>query len=112
MRLAPVFSIPSAIAFSNGWSTMKLYFMIGLPFETDEDVLGICTLAKKIEDIYKAFEHDLNNNFKDYYKESAEAKSESEGGLIFTVVNRTSVVAIHGKPGTSETFALKKGDIL
>ena len=39
-------------AYENGWSTVKLYFMIGLPFETDEDVLGICELVKKIEDIY------------------------------------------------------------
>jgi len=38
--------------FENGMSTVKLYFMIGLPFETDEDVLGICNLAKKIESIY------------------------------------------------------------
>lgn len=38
--------------FENGMSTIKLYFMIGLPFETDEDVLGICTLAKKIESLY------------------------------------------------------------
>ena len=39
-------------AYGNGWSTVKLYFMIGLPFETDEDVLGICELVKKIEAIY------------------------------------------------------------
>ncbi len=39
-------------AYENGWSTVKLYFMIGLPFETDEDVLGICELVKKIESIY------------------------------------------------------------
>ena len=38
--------------FENGMSTVKLYFMIGLPFETDEDVMGICELAKKIESIY------------------------------------------------------------
>ena len=28
------------IAFSNGYSAVKLYFMLGLPTETDEDVLG------------------------------------------------------------------------
>lgn len=38
--------------FENGMSTVKLYFMIGLPFETDEDVLGICELAKKVESLY------------------------------------------------------------
>ncbi len=41
-------------AYENGWSTVKLYFMIGLPFETDEDVLGISELVKKIESLYYA----------------------------------------------------------
>lgn len=35
-------------AFSGGWSNVKLYFMLGLPTETDEDVLGIADLAKKV----------------------------------------------------------------
>ncbi|MBN2058742.1 MAG: TIGR03960 family B12-binding radical SAM protein [Candidatus Saganbacteria bacterium] len=35
-------------AFTAGMSAIKLYFMIGLPTETDEDLLGICQLAKKI----------------------------------------------------------------
>ncbi len=35
-------------AFSGGWSSVKLYFMLGLPTETDEDVLGIADLAKKV----------------------------------------------------------------
>ena len=34
-------------AFSGGWSGVKLYFMLGLPTETDEDVLGIADLARK-----------------------------------------------------------------
>ncbi len=33
-------------AFSQGWTRLKLYFLIGLPTETDEDVLGIAELAK------------------------------------------------------------------
>jgi len=36
------------IAFSNGWSRLKLYFMIGLPTETDEDVLGIAQTAERV----------------------------------------------------------------
>lgn len=40
-------------AFAAGWSTVKLYFMIGLPTETDEDVLGIADLAYKVVDWYK-----------------------------------------------------------
>ena len=34
-------------AFSNGWQRMKLYFMIGLPGETDEDVAGIGDLCQR-----------------------------------------------------------------
>ena len=34
-------------AFAGGWSGVKLYFMLGLPTETDEDVLGIADLARK-----------------------------------------------------------------
>src|SRR6185437_1109143 len=33
-------------AFSQGWQRVKLYFLIGLPTETDEDVLGIGELAR------------------------------------------------------------------
>lgn len=41
-------------AFKAGWSTIKLYFMIGLPFENIEDVKGIAYLSKKvIEEYYK-----------------------------------------------------------
>ena len=36
------------IAFQGGWNGVKLYFMLGLPTETDEDVLGIADLAKKV----------------------------------------------------------------
>ncbi len=34
-----------------GWHTLKFYFMIGLPYETDEDVKGIYDLAQKVVDI-------------------------------------------------------------
>ena len=37
-----------ALAFSGGWNNVKLYFMLGLPTETDEDVLGIAELVYKI----------------------------------------------------------------
>ena len=36
------------LAFENGWSKVKLYFMLGLPGETKEDVEGIGVLADKI----------------------------------------------------------------
>lgn len=36
------------MAFEGGYSSIKLYFMIGLPFETIEDVCGIADLSKKV----------------------------------------------------------------
>ena len=41
-------------AFSGGWNNVKLYFMLGLPTETDEDVLGIAELVYKIIQAWKA----------------------------------------------------------
>ncbi|MGN0803700.1 MAG: TIGR03960 family B12-binding radical SAM protein, partial [Candidatus Faecivicinus sp.] len=41
-------------AFEQGWSAVKLYFMLGLPTETDEDVLGIADLAEKVRRCYFA----------------------------------------------------------
>jgi len=38
-------------AFSQGWQRVKLYFLIGLPTETDEDVLGIARLARNCVEI-------------------------------------------------------------
>ena len=41
-------------AFSGGWSAVKLYFMLGLPTETDEDVLGIADLAEKVYQVWRS----------------------------------------------------------
>ena len=43
-----------AQAFSGGWNNVKLYFMLGLPTETDEDVLGIAELVYKVIQTWKA----------------------------------------------------------
>ena len=42
-----------ANAFSGGWNNVKLYFMLGLPTETDEDVLGIAALVYKVIQTWK-----------------------------------------------------------
>ncbi len=42
-----------ANAFSGGWNNVKLYFMLGLPTETDEDVLGIADLVYKVIQTWK-----------------------------------------------------------
>ncbi len=39
-------------AFEGGYTQVKLYFMIGLPTETDEDIIGIAELAQKIVDSF------------------------------------------------------------
>ena len=39
-------------AFAGGWTAVKLYFMLGLPTETDEDVAGIAALGQKVVDEY------------------------------------------------------------
>ncbi|MBV9953097.1 MAG: TIGR03960 family B12-binding radical SAM protein [Acidimicrobiia bacterium] len=41
-------------AFSQGWRRVKLYFLTGLPTETDEDTLGIATLARRCVEIGRA----------------------------------------------------------
>lgn len=45
-------------AFAGGWNNVKLYFMLGLPTETDEDVLGIAELVYKVIQAWK--EHAVN----------------------------------------------------
>ena len=42
------------LLFRGGWTNVKLYFMIGLPTETEKDVEGIADLAHKVLDIYFA----------------------------------------------------------
>ena len=39
-------------AFEKGWGRIKLYFMIGLPTETQEDISGIAQLGEKVVDAY------------------------------------------------------------
>ena len=46
-------------AFKNGWSKVKLYFMLGLPTETDEDLAGIVDLAMRIKNLY----HDIRGRY-------------------------------------------------
>ncbi len=45
-------------AFAGGWNRVKLYFMLGLPTETDEDVLGIADLADRIAKLFYSIPKD------------------------------------------------------
>ena len=44
-------------AFSRGWTSIKLYFMVGLPTETLEDVQGIADLAARVKEIGRRYHH-------------------------------------------------------
>lgn len=44
----------TSLLFAGGWTNVKLYFMIGLPTETDTDVKGIAELAGRVLDVYFA----------------------------------------------------------
>ncbi|MDD6503431.1 MAG: TIGR03960 family B12-binding radical SAM protein [Oscillospiraceae bacterium] len=48
------------VAFEGGWNGVKLYFMLGLPTETDEDVLGISEIANQVLHTWR--EHSPNKN--------------------------------------------------
>ena len=47
--------------FESGWSTIKLYFILGLPYETTEDAAGIGELAEKMADVYFGIPKDVRN---------------------------------------------------
>ena len=48
-------------AFRGGWNKVKLYFMLGLPTETEEDVKGIAHLAERIAEEYYEIPKDVRN---------------------------------------------------
>ena len=48
-------------AFHGGWNRVKLYFMLGLPTETEEDMKGIAHLAEKIAEEYYEVPKDQRN---------------------------------------------------
>ena len=45
------------IAFKEGYTSVKLYFMMGLPTETMEDIKGIADTAQKVVDLYYSLDH-------------------------------------------------------
>jgi radical SAM family uncharacterized protein len=51
-------------AFNEGWSTVKLYFMIGLPTETNEDLQGIVDMVNKVLEIGNEIRKDNKKSMK------------------------------------------------
>lgn len=50
-----------SLAFKGGWNKVKLYFMLGLPTETREDMEGIALLSEKIAECYYEIPKDKRN---------------------------------------------------
>ena len=50
------------LAFDKGWQTIKLYFMIGLPTETDDDLRGIASIIHAIHQIGQEYPHKKTIN--------------------------------------------------
>lgn len=48
------------VAFEGGWNAVKLYFMLGLPTETDEDVVAIADLSHKVLSTWKMYAGNKN----------------------------------------------------
>lgn len=48
------------LAFEGGWNNVKLYFMLGLPTETDEDILGIAELANEVLHTWRMYAKNKN----------------------------------------------------
>src|SRR5699024_5962639 len=46
------------IAFEGGWSSVKLYFMLGLPTETDEDIVDIARVADHVVHTWREYAPD------------------------------------------------------
>lgn len=48
------------IAFEGGWNSVKLYYMLGLPTETDEDILGIAEMANHVLHCWRQYSSNKN----------------------------------------------------
>ena len=51
----------ASMAFEGGWNRVKLYFMLGLPTETVEDMEGIAELSEKVAEVYYRIPKDQRN---------------------------------------------------
>lgn len=48
------------IAFAGGWNNVKLYYMLGLPTETDEDIVGISEMANEVLHCWRTYSNNKN----------------------------------------------------
>ena len=52
------------IAFEGGWNSVKLYYMLGLPTETDEDIVGIAEMANQVLHCWRQYAKNKNRGVK------------------------------------------------
>ena len=52
------------IAFAGGWNSVKLYYMLGLPTETDEDIVGIAEMANRVLHCWRTYAKNKNRGVK------------------------------------------------
>ena len=52
------------IAFEGGWNSVKLYYMLGLPTETDEDIVGIAGMANQVLHCWRQYAKNKNRGVK------------------------------------------------
>ena len=52
------------LAFEGGWNSVKLYYMLGLPTETDEDIVGIAEMANKVLHCWRTYAKNKNRGVK------------------------------------------------
>lgn len=52
------------IAFEGGWNSVKLYYMLGLPTETDEDIVGIAEMANQVLHCWRQYAKYKNRGVK------------------------------------------------
>ncbi len=52
------------IAFAGGWNSVKLYYMLGLPTETDEDIVGIAEMANQVLHCWRSYAKNKNRGVK------------------------------------------------
>ena len=48
------------IAFEGGWNSIKLYYMLGLPTETDDDIIGIAQMADEVLHTWRKYSSNKN----------------------------------------------------
>jgi radical SAM family uncharacterized protein len=111
-------------AFAAGWSRVKLYFLIGLPTETDEDTLGIAELARNCVEIGRrhsgrssvtasvgGFVPKPHTPFQ-WFGQNTRAELQRKVDLLRTATHRTRNVNLkwHDPAATTAEGILSRGD--